>query len=96
MGQVIAGMDMAHILLIDADDTHAITAASVLERGGRRVTIIPKRRGLLSSLGSTLATFNVIILEFSGQPEDWDLLDEISTESDSRVDPLGRPALQII
>ena len=67
---------MARILLI-SDECHSKAVASVLENRGHTVTLLSERRRVQNHIDTDLAQINIIILNFSNRPEDWELLDKV-------------------
>jgi DNA-binding NtrC family response regulator len=68
---------MARILLFDPDENHAKTVVSALESTGHKLTLCRGREEAFNQFSARLAEFNVIILDFSNRPEDWDLLNKL-------------------
>ena len=68
---------MVQILLFDPDENRAKMLVSALESNGHKLTVCASRREALNQLRTTLAQFNVIILDFSNRPEDWEFLDKV-------------------
>jgi CheY-like chemotaxis protein len=67
---------MARILVVDSDENHAKALISRLHSRRYEVTVVAKP-GALNQLGTPLAQFHVIILEFSNRSEDWEWLDKL-------------------
>src|SRR5580704_17356594 len=66
---------MARILLFDPDENHAKTVVSALEGSGHKVSVCASKHEAFNRV--RIAQFNVIILDFSNRPEDWDFLGRV-------------------
>jgi len=65
------------ILVLDPNESHAKAVASALESNRHKLTVCTSRREAFDHLRSKLSQFDIIILDFSNRPEDWELLDKV-------------------